>query len=125
MASYVDSTYYVKEYKGATLSEEALEKALKEASRRIDTLTYNRIVDVGFDNLTDFQKDIVRDVVCKLADFYEENKSQIESYMSSYAINGVSIQFGGSPNLKVVLGVYVPSELYGLLAQTGLTCRRF
>lgn len=121
---YVDSKYYENEYKGATLSAEALDKALKEASRRIDTLTYNRIVAKGFENLTLFQQEIIKETVCKLVDFYEENKSQLESYVDSYSINGVSLKFGGTPNLRVENGVYIPTEIYNFLSQTGLTCRR-
>ena len=38
----------------------------------IDTLTYNRIVGRDFENLTKFQQDIIKEVVCKLADFEYE-----------------------------------------------------
>ena len=45
---YVTVEYYKDTYKG-NLDEADAEKALKQASRHIDTLTYNRIVDKGFE----------------------------------------------------------------------------
>ena len=49
---YVTSDYYKNEYGGTIVPEEQLAKALRQASRHIDTLTYNRIVGQGFSNLT-------------------------------------------------------------------------
>ena len=57
---YVTVEYYKDTYKG-NLDEADAEKALKQASRHIDTLTYNRIVDKGFENLTDFQQGIIKE----------------------------------------------------------------
>ena len=45
---YVTPEYYQKEYGGGIVPEEDLEKALRQASRHIDSLTYNRIVGQGF-----------------------------------------------------------------------------
>ena len=42
---YADVEYYKQAYKG---SLEDVEKALMQASRHIDTLTFNRIVAIGF-----------------------------------------------------------------------------
>ena len=44
---YVTSDYYKDEYGGTIVPEEQLAKALRQASRHIDTLTYNRIVGRG------------------------------------------------------------------------------
>ena len=49
---YVTKEYYQTEYGGETVPEEKLTKALRQASRHIDSLTYNRIVGQGFYNLT-------------------------------------------------------------------------
>lgn len=43
---------------------EVSEIKLREASRHIDTLTFNRIVDAGFGSLTEFQREIVKEVCC-------------------------------------------------------------
>ena len=52
---YVTSEYYQKEYGGSIVPEGDLIKALRQASRHVDSLTYNRIVGRGFSNLTTFQ----------------------------------------------------------------------
>ena len=70
--------------------EDVLNK-LRQASRHIDSLTYNRIRKYGFDNLTEFQKEIICEVVCRQADFEYENQDLISSVLSSYSINGVSM----------------------------------
>lgn len=123
MSNYVDITYYQNTYKGTVIPEDKIEEKLKEASMHIDTLTYNRIVGRGFKNLTKFQQDIIKEVVCKLADFEYENEDLIKSVLSSYAINGVSMNFGTSWNIQVQNGVAIPKDYYCLLSQTGLTCR--
>ena len=100
-----------------------LEKALHWASRHIDSLTYNRIVGRGFSNLTEFQQDTIREVVCRQADFEYENADEISSVLSSYSINGVSVQFGESWNVFTGAGVAMRRDVYSLLCQTGLCCR--
>jgi hypothetical protein len=120
---YADYDYYSTEYKG-TMPEEDAVKALKQASRHIDTLTYNRIVGVGFDNLTPFQQKIVKECICMMADFENTNASMINSLINSYSINGASISFSGEcANCQLTNGVIVQKDTYAYLAQTGLTCR--
>lgn len=120
---YADYDYYSTEYKG-TMPEEDAVKALKQASRHIDTLTYNRIVGVGFDNLAPFQQTIVKECVCMMADFENTNASMINSLINSYSINGASISFSGEcANCQLTNGVIVQKDTYAYLAQTGLTCR--
>lgn len=120
---YVTPEYYKNTYKGSTVPEEELSKALRLASRHIDSLTYNRIVGRGFSSLTQFQRDIIQDVVCQQADFETENADEINSILSSYSINGVSAQFGSSWNVFTDKGVAMKRDLYALLCQTGLCCR--
>lgn len=100
-----------------------LNKNLKEASGHIDTLTYNRIVGKGFEKLTKFQQDIIKEVVCKLADFEYENADLLKSPLNSYSINGVSASFNASWNVQIQNGIAIPKDNYCLLQQTGLTCR--
>lgn len=119
---YVDAEYYLTVYKG-TIPEEELEKALKKASRHIDSLTYNRIVGQGFSNLTDFQQDVIREVVCEQADFEYENADMIDSVLSGYSLNGASVQFGSNWNVFADKGVAMKREIYSALCQTGLCCR--
>lgn len=70
---YVTYDYYCDAYKGDVIPMDELDKALKQASRHVDSLTYNRIVGRGFSNLTAFQQDVIQEVVCQQADFEWEN----------------------------------------------------
>ena len=120
---YVTPEYYQNEYCGSIVPEEQLPAALRRASRHIDSLTYNRIQGYGFDHLTPFQQDIVREVVCLQADFETENADEIDTILQSYSINGVSAQFGNSWNVLTDKGVAMKRDVYAMLCQTGLCCR--
>ena len=63
---YADFEYYTNVYKGTMPEEEAV-KALKQAERHIDTLTYNRIKKCKFEGLTEFQQGIVKECACMMA----------------------------------------------------------
>jgi hypothetical protein len=121
--AYVTPEHYLEKYGGSIVPEKELPKVLRQASRHIDSLTYNRIVGRGFSSLTQFQQDIIQDVVCQQADFETENADEINSILSSYSINGVSAQFGSSWNIFTDKGVAMKRDLYALLCQTGLCCR--
>lgn len=120
---YADYNYYASEYGGNTLTAENAKGYLQDASDKIDILTFCRINVIGFNCLTKFQQEKVRVACCKLADFAAENEDIINSYISSYSINGVSIDLRNSANLTLVDGVLIPSSLYRELMMTGL-CRR-
>lgn len=120
---YATPEYYTDTYGGTLILENDIARALQIASRHIDSLTYNRIVGRGFSSLTQFQRDIIQDVVCQQAGFETENADEINSILSSYSINGVSAQFGSSWNVFTDKGVAMKRDLYALLCQTGLCCR--
>lgn len=121
---YVTSEYYFNEYHGTILKECAeINQILRQASRHIDSLTYNRIIGRGISNLTPFQQDVIREVVCQQADFEFENEEVIETVLSSYSINGTAMQFTQSWNVYADKGVAMKKDIYALLSQTGLCCR--
>lgn len=120
--SYASEAYYTDRYEGNVIAEDDVRKALLQASRHIDSLTYNRIVRQGFSNLTEFQQDIIKEVACKQAEFEYENADMIESVLSGYSINNVSVQFGESWNVFTDKGVAMRRDIYSMLCQTGLCC---
>lgn len=122
-AAYADPEYYQNIYGGSTVPEESLERLLRQASRHIDSLTYNRIVGGGFESLTGFQQEVIREVCCLQADFEYENADEISTILSGYSINGVSAQFGSSWNVFMDKGIAMKRDVYSLLSQTGLCCR--
>ena len=120
---YVSPEDYQETYKGSIIPEKELEAALSRASRHVDSLTYNRIRKLGFSNLTEFQQDVIRETVCEQADFEYENADEIRTVLSSYSLNGASVQFGSSWNVYTEKGVAIRRDVYALLSQTGLCCR--
>ena len=106
--------------KGTTLNEETAEKYLDLASYDIDNLTFNRIKKIGFENLTDFQKLTIKTAVVLQADFRFENEDWLNSALSQYSINGVSVNYGDSKSVSVVNNVFIPNTTLAILKQTGL-----
>lgn len=102
---------------------DSLVRYLTDASRNIDTLTFNRIVAKGFDNLTEFQKEIIKECTCKQADFLYENKDAIDSVFDTYSINSVTMKFGTGFAFMTDDGVPILTSVYAILKQTGLCCR--
>lgn len=109
------------EYIGDIPSDQ-LKKRLENACAVIDSLTFNRIVKMGFDNLTGFQQNLIKEAISLHADFCYNNAELLESPLSSYSISGVSMSFDRSKVLNVG-SVTTTSEVYGLLMQTGLCYR--
>lgn len=107
----------------STVPAEKLPEFVTTASRNVDTLTFNRIVAIGFDKLTAFQQELVKDVVCKQASFLYENADAIASILDKYSINGVSMEFGSGFNVVIEGGLPIQSTVYSLLKQTGLCWR--
>lgn len=109
------------EYTGDIPNDE-LEQRLSDAQRTVDSLTFNRIVKQGFDNLTEFQQGLVKEAVKKQADFAYNNAELLDSPLSGYSISGVSMSFDRSKVLTIG-SVTTTNEVYGLLMQTGLCYR--
>ena len=120
---YATKDYYKETYKGSTVPEDELESVLRQASRHIDSLTYNRIVGRGFSNLTEFQQEVIQEVICLQADFECENADEINTILSNYSLNGASVSFGSSWNVFTDKGIAMMRDVYALLSQTGLCCR--
>ena len=120
---YASVEYYKTTYRG-NLEDENIDKALQQASRHIDTLTYNRIVGIGFDNLTEYQQGIIKECECLMADWETENADYINSMLSSYSLNGASMSFtGNSASAVVTNGVAVSRDIYSHLQKCGLCTR--
>lgn len=120
---YADLEFYKNTYKG-TLDDSKIENALQQASRHIDTLTYNRVVAVGFDNLTEYQQEVIKECACLMADWETENADYINSMLSSYSLNGASMSFSGdSASAVVISGVAVSRDIYSHLQKCGLCTR--
>lgn len=99
-----------------------LKKRIRRACCDIDSFTFNRIVKKGFENLTEFQQELIKEAVQLHADFCYENSELLNSPLSSYSISGVSMSFDRS-KIMTVGGITTSSAVYNLLMQTGLCYR--
>lgn len=114
---YVDEVFY--ESFGGLITER-LNNKLEKATDQINALTYNRIIGIGFDNLTEFQKDKIKKAACLHADFMEQYGEYIDMPLSGFSAGSISVNF----NAQRVNGVTTTQEVLNYLKQTGLTCRR-
>lgn len=91
MSRYVTEDYYFGEFDGTTIPDKEIEKYLMLAQEKIDEVTQNRIVYIGFDNLTDFQKECVGKAICYQAEYYFANGTSPLTNVSSYSVLDISI----------------------------------
>ena len=93
------------------------------ASRQVDSLTFGRIPAAGgVEGLTDFQRALVTEAVCRQADFLAEQGRSLGLGLTAYAIGDVTVRFG-QRGVYTAGGVTVPGEVWSLLRQTGLCLR--
>ena len=90
MTLYIDKEYYLNIFKGNIISDEDIEKYLELSQEKIDSITFNRIVAIGFNNLTEFQREKISKAICYQADYIfqngynDENNRNISSYSVLY-----------------------------------------
>ncbi|EOU1139347.1 hypothetical protein Q4457_06545 [Clostridium perfringens] len=118
--SYVDSSYYKENFKSNVLLDENIDNRLERASDQIDVLTYNRIIGIGFENLSPFQQDKIKKAVCLQAEFIEQYGEFINMPLSGYSAGSTSVSFNGS----IVNGITTTKEVINYISQTGLNSRR-
>lgn len=100
------------------------ETELAAASRAVDAMTYGRIRALGgVEALTAFQRELVREAVCRQARFLRQNGEMLASPVTSYAIGSVSLRLGNASAADTRGGVTAPVEVRSLLDMTGLTDR--
>ena len=119
--AYVEYEYYKDTFKG-NLDVNAATKLLEEASDQVDRLTYGRIRARGFNNLTEYQQDMVKKAVCYQVDFINSYGDYLSTPLSGYSIGDVSLSF--SQENQGAGGIMADKKTLNYLSQTGLTVRR-
>lgn len=119
--AYVDYEYYKNTFKGS-LDENVATKLLEEASDQIDRLTYGRIRRKGFENLTEYQQEMIKKAVCHQADFISNYGEYLNIPINGYSAGGISLSF--SKDNQGAGGVIADKKTLDYLSQTGLTVRR-
>lgn len=118
--TYVNTSYYKTEFEGSILSDENMINKLERASDQINTLTYNRIIGIGFENLSTFQQDKIKKAVCVQAEFIEQYGEFINMPLNGYSAGDISLNF----NSNIINGINTTKEVINYISQTGLNSRR-
>lgn len=123
MTLYVDKKYYSDEFKGNKVPINEIEKYLKLAQEKIDSITFNRIVAIGFNNLTKFQQEKIKDAICYQAEYVYVNGYNNEDNrdVSSYSVLDISVSVDNSNSNKTIAQGKNMSEMaYDYVHKTGL-----
>lgn len=123
MTLYINKEYYSNAFKGKTIPDEDIEKYLELAQEKIDSITYNRIVAIGFDNLTEFQREKISKAICYQAEYIFKNGYNDEDNrdISSYSVLDISVSVDNSSSNKTKAQKLNMSEIaYDLVCKTGL-----
>ena len=123
---YVDIDYYIANRKSSEPDAECtkdIQEVLDLAEMKVDEVTFNRIRGIGFDNLTEFQKDKVRKAVCVQADYIQEygGYTDGEPQIESYSVLDISVSVSNKQTDAERAGM--ATLAYKLLEQTGLMRR--
>lgn len=123
MTLYVDKKYYSDEFKGNKVPINEIEKYLKLAQEKIDSITFNKIVAIGFNNLTKFQQEKIKDAICYQAEYVYVNGYNNEDNrdVSSYSVLDISVSVDNSNSNKTIAQGKNMSEMaYDYVHKTGL-----
>lgn len=123
MTLYVDKEYYLNKFKRKQIPENDVEEYLELSQEKIDSITYNRIVAIGFNNLTEFQKEKISKAICFQAEYIFNNGYNDENNrnISSYSVLDISVSVDNSDSNKTKAQKLNMSEIaYDLVHKTGL-----
>ena len=127
MNQYATSEYYVTNFKGTLIPADEIDRYLQDATEKIDSITFNRIVGIGFNNLTEFQKEKVQKAVCYQAEYIytngynDENKQDI----ASYSVLDISVNANTDKRKTQAEKECMSERAYDLISKTGLNTRGF
>ena len=125
---YIDKSYYYDIFNGK-IPHNLIDKYLELAQEKINSITFNRILGIGFDNLTEFQKEKVLKAICYQADYIYENgyNNEENSDISSYSALDISVnvQTKNNESKTVAENKNMSEEAYDYIHQTGLDSRNW
>lgn len=114
---YADYEYYSQDFKGKLISKDE-ENLLQNASDEIDDMTFGRIRGKGFNNLTEYQQELIKKAVCEQTEFNKKYGVFLNAPVSSYSVGKTSMSF----NNEKLNGINTSLVVIQLLNRTGLTC---
>lgn len=123
--SYITKAEYEKFWNMSFTDEEVndFKKNLILAKEKIDSVTHNRIVAVGFEKLTDFQKEKIKLAMLYQIQYIEENGAE-PSDLNNYSVLDISISVDKSTQTKAQK-LHMSSFALDQLQKTGLCTNNF
>jgi hypothetical protein len=115
-ATYLDYVDF-----GGEGEQSEIEKQLSEASLQIDKACYGRVKGLGFENLTEWQQEMVKRAVCSQVDFIVEYGDFIDSPIAGYSAGSTSVSFKAG---SLQNGIVVSNKAKICLTNAGLISRR-
>lgn len=103
-------------YVGA--APEGIDKLLEQTSDQVDSVTFNRVRGIGFESLTDYQKEMIKKAVCHQAAYRLEYGAY--EGISSFSAGSVSVSLNNANTLN---GQVISKVAAEYLKNTGLTTR--
>ena len=127
MSQYATSEYYITTFKGGVIPKDDVDRCLQEASEKIDSITFNRIVARGFDNLTPFQQEKVQKAVCYQAEYIYINGYNDEETedVASYSVLDISVNVKTDSEKTQAKKECMSEMAYELINKTGLATKGF
>lgn len=113
---YTTPEEYLKEHD--IISQEELEKYLKKAEREIDHLCFGCIKGKGFENLSPFQKELIKEAVYLQAEYDKQYGPYLNSPLKGYSAGSTKIELAN----VTYGGINTSQEIINLLEDTGLRC---
>jgi hypothetical protein len=114
---YIDFETY-RELGGVIDDETKFNKVRRQVERQVDILTFNRSRTL---DLSAYEKGILEEVCQEMIDFEDTNAEYINSFVSDYSLNGVSISFSNvNKNISYIAGICIPTNTYQKLLSTRL-----
>ena len=125
MSQYVTSEYYSSEFKGTSIPSDSIDRYLKLASEKIDSITFNRIVRIGFNNLTVFQQEKIKEAVCYQAEYIFTNgfNDEEKEDISSYSVLDISVNVKSNEAKTKAEKESMSEVAYDLINKTGLAVK--
>lgn len=127
MTLYVNEDYYLNTFEGTKIPDDDIKKYLELAQEKIDDITFNRIVKIGFNKLTDFQKEKISKAICYQAEHIFENgfNNEDDSDISSYSVLDISVNVKNKDTTEKTRAEKdnMSEVAYSLIHKTGLDCR--
>lgn len=121
---YTTYDFYQSEYGGQELTEQEFNSLVKHAERKIDMLTYDRIIKKGFDKFSPYIQRKIQLAVCNQIEYFKEIGGTSEVAVStpdSVSIGRTSISDSNFASTALSLNNgLVGSDVRMYLAPTGL-----